>query len=309
MSEMTPHDRIELFGLTETGTAVPIAADDTLATLASEITDLVVGGLCETGLAPVAAGIASDLVTALHRRIARMHRDADVQADRIRALAESQDGSEVADVELGEAMEAKTRLDESTDALEIIREAMAATLEARTGHTWTPRSGSRTGKTVTARMIEGREMEAAHKRDRACRLAPAGRRIAVAGGKHVLDVAHVYATLDRARARVPDMVLVTRGAPGCERIAQAWASTRGVDQIKVAVDWTKGKAAPFKAIDTILAMPLAGIVVIGGENEGIPQNLAQKGEAKRIRTWRVGAAASKPDGTEPGEKAKRETAD
>jgi hypothetical protein len=282
-----PGDRDELMGFAEAGAMPEIDGPDRLADFGGHIAHEIIAGLEDLGLAHVAPAIARDLIDSLHRRITRMEREGDTIAGRIKTLAEAQDGSEVADVELQREMARKHHIDETTDALATVREAAAETMASETGHVWTPRSGSRTGPTVTAATIQARDMDRAQRNKKAADLTPAGRWIIVAGGKNVIDVEHVYKTLDRVRERVPDMVLMTKNAPGLERIAIAWAAARGVTHLPEAIDWSKGKAAPFKTNDAMLARKPAGVVIIGGDGEGIPQNLASKAEAKRIKTWRV----------------------
>ncbi|MEO1315061.1 MAG: SLOG family protein [Pseudomonadota bacterium] len=148
----------------------------------------------------------------------------------------TQDGSEVADVELQAAMAEQHRRDEIIDALVLIREAAAEAHSATTGETWQPRSGSRTGPRMTAAQIDAREMAAARRRAREAALNPTGPRIAVTGDTAASDPSLIFDTLDRIRERHPDMVLVTKGARGAEAIASRWAATRQLPQIAVAPD-------------------------------------------------------------------------
>ena len=56
---------------------------------------------------------------------------------------------------------------------------------------------------------------------------PDGTLVAITGGKTVADADAVWATLDRAKAKYGDMVLVHGGGPGVEKIAASWAEARG----------------------------------------------------------------------------------
>jgi len=75
-------------------------------------------------------------------------------------------------------------------------------------------------------------------------------------------------TLNKARAKHPDMVLLHGGSPkGAERIAACcWADSRKVPQIAFKPDWARhAKAAPFT---------------------GIQDNLADKAKRLGIPVWR-----------------------
>jgi len=81
-----------------------------------------------------------------------------------------------------------------------------------------------------------------------------GALVAVAGGKTVADPGAVIRSLDRARAKYADLVLVHGGGPGVERIAAQWAERNGVHQVVCKPDWQRhGRAAPFRRNDDLLA--------------------------------------------------------
>jgi hypothetical protein len=289
MTDVTPYETIALNGMTEIGAEAPIADDADLAILGGEIARLVVAGLHDAGLTEIATRLGARVIDTIHREATRLAREHDVACDGLGTLIREQDGSEIASVQLEQATERTQRLEKLVRATEALREGAAETFANDTGEVWLPRtgSGSRTGHGVTAATIEANEMRAARRKAREAALDPEGRRVVVSGSRHVTDIAWVYDRLDRVRERLPDMVLVTRDAPGCERIAKAWAAERGVAHIVEVPEWSQGKSAPFKANDRMLAMKPAGVVVFGGEGEGIPSNLADKAEARRIRTWRV----------------------
>lgn len=283
---LSTYDTIALFGLTEIGAEPAIADHDALAAFGRELATLMTDGLAELGLAALAPRLGAQLVSLVHREIGRLERDADTGADAIARLVREHDGSEVADVELQDAMAEQHRRDEIIAALGLIREAAAEAYAATTGETWQPRAGSRTGPRVTAAQIDAREMAAARRRAREAALNPEGPRIAVTGDTAATDPSLIFDTLDRIRDRHPDMVLVTKGARGAEAIASRWAATRQLPQIAVAPDWPGARrAAPFKANDEIIAMKPIGVVVFGGN--GVALNLAQKAERAGIRVWHV----------------------
>ena len=118
---------------------------------------------------------------------------------------------------------------------------------------------------------------------------PAGTRIAFTGGMDCNDHHRIWAVLDKARAKHPDMVLLHGGSPkGAERIAACWADHHKVPQIVFKPDWTRhAKAAPFKRNDQLLEALPAGLVAFPGS--GISANLADKARKLGIPVWRHSA--------------------
>ncbi len=115
---------------------------------------------------------------------------------------------------------------------------------------------------------------------------PEGTLVAVSGGKHVADAAAVWTTLDRARAKHEDMVLLHGGSPGVERIAASWAEARGVDQVVCRPDWNAhGKAAPFRRNDELLNLLPRGVIAFPGS--GITGNLVDKARQLGIPVFQV----------------------
>src|SRR5580704_469700 len=105
------------------------------------------------------------------------------------------------------------------------------------------------------------------------------------GGMDCKDHHRIWAVLDKARAKHPDMVLLHGGSPkGAERIAACWADHHKVAQIVFKPDWAKhAKAAPFKRNDQILEALPAGLVAFPGS--GISANLADKAKKLVIPVW------------------------
>jgi hypothetical protein len=123
-------------------------------------------------------------------------------------------------------------------------------------------------------VIDSRDYLAARRRGETELRIPAGTRIAFTGGVDCNDHQRIWAVLDKARAKHPDMVLLHGGSPkGAERIAACWADHH--------------KAAAFTGNDQMLEALPAGLVTFPGS--GISANLAD--EAKKLGTpvWRFSA--------------------
>ncbi|KEC69597.1 hypothetical protein RLPCCGM1_p1789 [Rhizobium leguminosarum bv. phaseoli CCGM1] len=85
---------------------------------------------------------------------------------------------------------------------------------------------------MTAAMIDSRDFPSARRRAETEVLIPAGTKIAFGGGIDYNDHERIWAKLDQALAKYPDMVLLHGGSPkGAERIAACWAEARKVIQI------------------------------------------------------------------------------
>jgi hypothetical protein len=236
-------------------------------------------------------------VNIFHRKIERIERSLDTNEQAQRNAQADQDGSEVKSVELERLIDQGLSLIEQRNAFEFMRDHAAESFEVATGSLWRPRSGSMVNhRALTASMIDSREFIAARRRADAQILAPAGIRIAFTGGTKFNDHVLIWDTLDRIKAKHPDMVLLHGGSEnGAERIASRWADHRKVPQVAFKPDWTRHRnAAPFKRNDQLLeALPI-GLVAFPGS--GINANLADKAKKLGIPVWRFDQPAQKGDG-------------
>jgi hypothetical protein len=288
---MSIYDDIETFGLLGEDYAPPLADHDAIAGDARLAVASILEALADAGLASYARAIGWGVVNAVHREIEKLDRKTDDNAAAIRELIAAQDGSEVRDVELQDAMLLQDRMAECREALSTFREAAADAYATATGEPWLPRSGNRTGHGVTAAQIDARAMLRAARDKRAADLNPEGPRYVVTGHKDWTDVDTVFNRLDALRGRKPDMVLVTKGGPGVELIARRWAALRDVPQIVVSMNWSLGKRSGFEALERQLALKPAGVVTFedpGHPLNGLCMRLIQDAEPRRITVWRIG---------------------
>ena len=232
------------------------------------------------------ADLLWSFVNLFHRKLDRIERELDSNEQAQRRGQAEQDGSEVKSVELERLIAQGLSLIERRNTFEFLREYAAELFEVETGSAWRPRVGSMVNhRALTSSMIDSREFIAARRRADTEVLAPAGARIAFTGGVECNDHTRIWDTLDKIRAKHPDMVLLHGGSPkGAERIAACWADHRKVPQVIFKPDWTReGRAAPFKRNDRLLeALPI-GVVVFPGS--GISANLADKAKKLGIPVW------------------------
>ena len=230
------------------------------------------------------------VVNLFHRKIDRVERNLDDNEQAQRRSQAEQDGSELKSVELERLLDQGQNLLERRNSFESFRDHAADLFEVTTGSVWRPRAGSVLNhRTLTAAVIDSRDYLAARRRAETELRIPAGTRIAFTGGMDCNDHHRIWAVLDKARAKHPDMVLLHGGSPkGAERIAACWADHHKVAQIVFKPDWTKhAKAAPFKRNDQMLEALPAGLVAFPGS--GISANLADKARKLGIPVWRHSA--------------------
>ena len=256
--------------------------DDALDALGEAIRVIVDGVTVDgTQMADEREPLLWGFVNMLHSQVARLDRAVDRIAPEMRDLERAQDGTEVKAHELETLTDRARNLGDRRDAFEKMRDLAADAYRVETGDVWRPRRGSHVSQTgqLTSAAIDARDFRRARK-DRETRAhLPDGTLVAIAGGKNVSDADAVWTTLDRAREKHGDMVLLHGGSPGYEKIAASWADARGVDQVVCRPDWrTHGDAAPFRRNDELLNLLPKGVIAFPGS--GITGNLVDK--ARRL---------------------------
>lgn len=236
----------------------------------------------DTRLEPDTADILWHLADIFHRKSARVQAQLDDNETKQRSAQDDQDGSEIRSVELEKLINEGGTLMERRNAFEMMRDTAASHYEALTGSSWRPRAGSMVNrKKQTAAIIDSRDFIAAKKLQETGVMIPPGTRIAFSGGAENLPgntTARIWAVLDRALERHPDMVLLHTNAPGADKIAGLWARNRNVTQIPFDPDWNLKKASVFKRNDRLLeAEPLYLVAFTGS---GITDNLVDKAKKR-----------------------------
>ncbi len=251
----------------------------------ADMFDALAGCLQDTRIEPDLDDLLWNLVNIFQRAGGHADRKLDDNEQVQRRLQREQDGSEIRSVELERAIREGISLIERRDAMEFFREAAAEQYRALTRKAWVPRTGSRANqKALTAALIDSRDFLDARLRQKAASLLPEGTRIAFTGGADA-DHSAVWDSLDRARNRHPDMILLHGATPtGAERAAACWAESRGVVQVAFRPDWNRhGKAAPFKRNDRMLEALPVGVIIFSGT--GIQDNFADKARKMGIPIW------------------------
>jgi len=250
--------------------------------------------ILSTGVGPDGTQLADEresllwgFVNMLDAQTRRLDRSADRLVPEMQDLARAQDGTEIKARELELVTDRAHNLAARRDAFETMRDAAADAYRIETGEVWRPRHGSHTSRTggLTSAAIDARDFVRARKDRETAAHLPQGTLVAIVGGKDT-DPDTVFATLDKAKAKYADLVLVHGGGPGTDRIAARWAERNGVHQIVCKPDWNAhGRAAPFRRNDDLLNLLPKGVIAFPGS--GITDNLVDKARQLGIPVLKV----------------------
>ena len=288
-------DSIALYGASpergELDSRVVWDEDDATCALSEAIRVMVDGVTVDgTQMADEREPLMWGFVNMLHSQVQRLDRAVDRIVPDMRDLERAQDGTEVKAWELQTLTDRAQNLGDRRDAFEKMRDLAADAYRSETGDTWRPRHGSHTSQTsqLTSAAIDARDFRRARKDRETQTHLPEGTLVAITGGKTVSDADAVWTTLDSARAKYGDMVLLHGGGPGVEKIAASWAEARGVNQVVCRPDWNAhGKAAPFRRNDELLNLLPKGVIAFPGS--GITGNLVDKAKQLGIPVYSVAA--------------------
>jgi len=244
----------------------------------------------ETALEDFHVMIGEALIGAFHSVAQRIERDADKARDQLAGLVRDFDGSEVLDTEIQDATRKARAADVATLAMEIVRDAAAASYTTTTGEVWSPWKGTVRASRTTAAQIEARDAIRARKASRHQAVNPGSTVVAFRAAPQADtadDANRIFDALNWAHGQWPDMALATSGARGAEKLAIKWAQQKRVTLVLAKADFDKhGRAAPFRANDDLLALEPVCVLTLATSlntkrNEGLQPfgpalNLAQK---------------------------------
>lgn len=244
-----------------------------------------------TALEADAEDIGWAFVNLFHRSAQRKSSALDRASDEVRALLASADGSEVHTSDLEDQVERAQCAEASMLAMEEMREIAACLYLNEFGSSWKPVSSSRFnhGAMLTSALVEGREFLRARAASKRRAAMPEGTPVVFAGGrpKFATDgdakafASNVWATLDKVRDRVPDMVLVHGGdTKGCDRLAASWAERRDIAQVTFSLDRRMGARAGFQRNERMLSLDPRYVVAFPGN--GVLERLVIEAKARRI---------------------------
>lgn len=248
-------------------------------------------------------------VNIFHRSAARKSTALDRATDEVRALIATADGSEVQTHELETQIERAQCAEAAMLSLEEMREVAAALYLNEFGSSWKPVSSSRLnhGAMLTSALVEGRDFLRARAEAKRRAAVPEGTPVVFAGGRtrHATEAdalafaSNVWATLDKVRDRVPDMVLIHGGdSKGVDRLASSWAERRQVPQVTFSLDMRLGARAGFKRNERMLSLDPRYVVAFPGN--GVLERLVIEAKARRITVVdRRGPLGTSPKAASP----------
>lgn len=241
-------------------------------------TELLIGTvfdvLRDTRLEKVAERIAWGFVNALHGTARTLAGQADDAARAVKDLIRCADGSEVMMNELEAAQRKCRELDEANDAIACMRDHAAASFRAETGKPWSSPRGSLVSSKRTASVIDATDFLAARRNRRIDQHHPQGPIVAFSGGAAWDDYRPIHGALDKVKAFIPNMVLLTTAQDtGADAIAESWAAANDVKLVRLDLPKGLGKRAGFVRNDRIVALrPVDAIIC---EGSGIQAHLAR----------------------------------
>jgi hypothetical protein len=263
------------------------AVEQTLAGVWSDLMAL----FPETAIEEDCEEIAWGLVNIFHRAACMRSAEIDRATDEIRCLLASADGSEVHSSELERQVGRARAAEAAMLGLEAFREAAARLYINETGRSWRPAGGSRLNHSaaLTSAVVDGRDFLRARAESRKRAAMPEGTPVLFAGGRLSFATAAdaktlanaVWATLDKVRERVADIVLVHGGdSKGLDRIAAAWAERRKVAQVAFGLDRRLGARAGFRRNEQMLSLAPRCLVAFAGN--GVLERLVIAAKEKGI---------------------------
>ena len=230
--------------------------------------------------------------TSIHFRLQAMIRKQDDALYETMRLQREHDGGEIHDVELQRQTNLLQASSLKVEALETLRDVLAAYVDGRYDLGWQPPRGSHysQNRMLTSARIEARDFIAAIKARKADARIPEGTRIVFAGHPRINDTTLIIEALDRQLRLNPDMVLVHGGYHrGADAIADQWAKDRGVARIICPPDKADGNRGPFTRNTKMLALDIKGVIAAPGN--GPTENLVTQARQRRIPVKRIGIAS------------------
>lgn len=265
----------------------PEAVTQTLGAIWSDLFAL----FPDTALEDDAEELAWGLVNLFHRAAAKRSAQIDRATDEIRCLLACADGSEVHTSQLETEIARAQAAEAAMLGLESLRETAACLYARETGSSWKPAGGSRLnhGAGCTSAMVDGRDYLRARAAASWRAAMPEGTPVLFAGGRQSFAseaeakalAANVWATLDKVRERVADLILVHGGdSRGVDRLAASWAEARKVPQVAFGLDRRLGRRAGFRRNEEMLSLKPRYLVAFAGS--GVLERLVIQAKERGI---------------------------
>lgn len=114
-------------------------------------------------------------------------------------------------------------------------------------------------------------------------------RIVVTGGRAYADRAAVFDALDRVHAKHGIALLIEGGASGADRLARAWAKSRGVAFRTFDADWVRyGRAVAGKLRNGQMLSEGKPDALVAFPGKTGTADMIEKAEAAGLPVWKTG---------------------
>ncbi len=285
--------------------ARPHPGEGALAHLGHAVMTELLDVLADTALEDFQPLVAEALIGAFHSASQRIDRDADRARDVLNGLLRDFDGSEILDTEIQDATRKARAADVASLALDMVRDAAAASYTTATGEVWSPWRGSVKASRTTAAQMEARDAIRAGRAAKHAAASPGATIVAFRAAPQAdtaEDANRIFDALNWALSQWPAMALATSGAKGGEKLAIKWAKQKSVTLVLAKADFDRnGRAAPFRANDEMLDLDPVCVLTLAntlnGERGkdlkpfGPALNLAQKAGERGVLHYPVRARA------------------
>ena len=258
----------------------PIEAQHDCAAIMATLFDL----FRDTRLETSAQAIAWGFVNSFHYEAQKLAREEDSLARDLGEMARRPDPSEIYASELEELqLRTQTKMEQRA-AIECMRDYAADCYRAQSGHPWSAARGSKVSSATTASQIAGLDFLKARAEAMREKRNPTGPLVVFSGGQEWHDFQQLWDRLDAIHARIPHMTLCTTAQrKGCDAIAAAWASKRGVPVVAFTPQTGRyGNRAGFVRNEQLIK--LAPVEAIVCQGSGLQSNLLEKLKEARVPT-------------------------
>ena len=248
----------------------------------------------DTRLEATAHRIAWGIVDSMHRTARRVAGHADDTARQVQDLIPCADGSEIYATTLELAQRVAQEADEIADAIACMRDHAAAAYEVETGKPWSTARGSLVSSKRTASVIAAADYLAGRNKRRLDKIAPDGPLVLFSGPPKWQDVDPIYEELNRVKALIPNMLLLTTDLDvGADAIAKAWAAANNVTVVREDLPKGMGLRGGFIRNDRMIAKGPVDAIVCSGS--GVQAALIRSLDEAGIEPRQILGRGDRPD--------------
>ena len=249
---------------------------------------------CVQALCPEGTQVGDDYVSlfsaiigAFHNQSKRLAKIRDDYMDAAKQFDRDYDGTEIAGRQLEIALDRAKCAQKKVEVFDLYRDTLGKIYHRKAGQRWQPYRGTFKSQYQSGASMEAREFIAGLKASQLNDI-PTGTRIGFSGprSKDEFDESTVFAMLDAARKKYPEMVLIHSDNQGADQIASRWALRHDVSEIRCQPDWGKyPKNAGFvrNRDDFLDGCQPEFILVVPAKSFAVQSNLLQEARKRNVK--------------------------